>query len=152
MADLSSVFFNLLDNAIEACNASGSQSPAIRLSANISDGFLTIYMHNTKNPDQNFNHKTSKIETFSHGYGLSIIEDICHRYNGSYQRIDHGNTFDSIVLLQIEKSLWIICFLIHLRNFGYASVSQKIPGGFFLRNFICIVFTPLYNFINNAPT
>lgn len=105
MADLSSVFFNLLDNAIEACNASGSQSPAIRLSANISDGFLTIYMHNTKNPDQNFNHKTSKIETFSHGYGLSIIEDICHRYNGSYQWIDHGNTFDSIVLLQIEKSL-----------------------------------------------
>ena len=36
----------------------------------------------------------------------------------------------------------------HLRNFGYASVSQKIPGGFFLRNFICIVFSKMAYFIS----
>ena len=100
--DISSIFFNLLDNAIEACNASGHPNPAIRLSANISNGFLTIYMHNTKNPLQTFTHKTTKSEAFSHGYGLSIIEDICQRYNGSYQWIDHGDIFDSIVLLQYE--------------------------------------------------
>lgn len=100
--DISSIFFNLLDNAIEACNASGHPNPAIRLSANISNGFLTIYMHNTKNPLQTFTHKTTKSESFSHGYGLSIIEDICQRYNGSYQWIDHGDIFDSIVLLQYE--------------------------------------------------
>lgn len=100
--DISSIFFNLLDNAIEACNASGHPSPAIRLSANISNGFLTIYMHNTKNPLQKFTHRTTKSESFSHGYGLSIIEDICQRYNGSYQWIDHGDIFDSIVLLQYE--------------------------------------------------
>ena len=101
--DLSSIFFNLLDNAIEACNASGNPEPEIRLSANISNGFLTIYMHNTKNPLQSFTHKTTKSEPGSHGYGLSIIEDICQRYNGSYQWIDHNDTFDSIVLLQIKN-------------------------------------------------
>ena len=101
--DLSSIFFNLLDNAIEACNASGNPDPEIRLSANISNGFLTIYMHNTKNPLQSFTHKTTKSEPGSHGYGLSIIEDICQRYNGSYQWIDHNDTFDSIVLLQIKN-------------------------------------------------
>ena len=104
-SDLSSVFFNLLDNAIEACNASGNPNPEIRLSANISNGFLTIYMHNTKNPAQTFTHKTTKSKSDSHGYGLSIIEDICQRYNGSYQWIDRGNMFDSVVLLQMEKSL-----------------------------------------------
>ena len=100
--DLSSVFFNILDNAIEACNASGNSNPAIRLSANISNGFLTVYMHNTKNPAQTFTHQTTKSEPGSHGYGLSIIEDICQRYNGSYQWINHGDVFDSIVLLQLQ--------------------------------------------------
>ena len=67
------------------------------------NGFLTVYMHNTKNPMQTFTHKTTKSEPEAHGYGLSIIEDICQKYNGSYQWIDHNNTFDSIVLLQIKN-------------------------------------------------
>lgn len=99
-ADLSSVFFNLLDNAIEACNTSGNPNPEIRLSANISNGFLTVYMHNTKNQAQIFTHQTTKSNSGIHGYGLSIIEDICQRYNGSYQWINHESMFDSIVLLQ----------------------------------------------------
>ena len=99
-ADLSSVFFNLLDNAIEACNTSGNPNPEIRLSANISNGFLTVYMHNTKNQAQIFTHQTTKSNSGIHGYGLSIIEDICQRYNGSYQWINHEGMFDSIVLLQ----------------------------------------------------
>lgn len=105
MADLSSVFFNLLDNAIEACNASGNPSPKIHLSANISGDFLTVYMHNTKNPAQVFTHRTTKSESASHGYGLSIIEEICRRYSGSYQWMDHGDIFDSVVLLRMKKSL-----------------------------------------------
>lgn len=99
-ADLSSVFFNLMDNAIEACNTSGNPNPEIRLSANISNGFLTVYMHNTKNQAQIFTHQTTKSNSGIHGYGLSIIEDICQRYNGSYQWINHEGMFDSIVLLQ----------------------------------------------------
>ena len=99
-ADLSSVFFNLMDNAIEACNTSGNPNPEIRLSANISNGFLTVYMHNTKNQAQIFTHQTTKSNSGIHGYGLSIIEDICQRYNGSYQWIPPEGMFDSIVLLQ----------------------------------------------------
>lgn len=99
-ADLSSVFFNLMDNAIEACNTSGNPNPEIRLSANISNGFLTVYIHNTKNQAQIFTHQTTKSNSGIHGYGLSIIEDICQRYNGSYQWINHEGMFDSIVLLQ----------------------------------------------------
>ena len=63
ITDLCSVFFNLMDNAIEACLQSGSQRPFIRLSTEFSGECLSIYLHNTKNPEQIFNHQTTKKES-----------------------------------------------------------------------------------------
>ena len=104
ITDLCSVFFNLMDNAIEACLQSGSQKPFIRLSTEFSGECLSIYLHNTKNPEQIFNHQTTKKESYnplpSHGFGLSIIEDICQKYDGAYQWLDRTDYFDSIVLLK----------------------------------------------------
>lgn len=104
ITDLCSVFFNLMDNAIEACLQSGSQRPFIRLSTEFSGECLSIYLHNTKNPEQIFNHQTTKKESYnplpSHGFGLSIIEDICQKYDGAYQWLDRTDYFDSIVLLK----------------------------------------------------
>lgn len=104
ITDLCSVFFNLMDNAIEACLQSGSQKPFIRLSTEFSGECLSIYLHNTKNPEQIFNHQTTKKESYnplpSHGFGLSIIEDICRKYDGAYQWLDRTDYFDSIVLLK----------------------------------------------------
>lgn len=105
ITDLCSVFFNLMDNAIEACLQSGSQKPFIRLSTEFSGECLSIYLHNTKNPEQIFNHQTTKKESYnpllSHGFGLSIIEDICRKYDGAYQWLDRTDYFDSIVLLKL---------------------------------------------------
>ena len=104
ITDLCSVFFNLMDNAIEACLQSGSQKPFIRLSTEFSGECLSIYLHNTKNPEQIFNHQTTKKESYNplpaHGFGLSIIEDICRKYDGAYQWLDRTDYFDSIVLLK----------------------------------------------------
>ena len=104
ITDLCSVFFNLMDNAIEACLQSGSQRPFIRLSTEFSGECLSIYLHNTKNPEQIFKHQTTKKESYnplpSHGFGLSIIEDICQKYDGAYQWLDRTDYFDSIVLLK----------------------------------------------------
>ena len=104
ITDLCCVFFNLMDNAIEACLQSGSQKPFIRLSTEFSGECLSIYLHNTKNPEQIFNHQTTKKESYnplpSHGFGLSIIEDICRKYDGAYQWLDRTDYFDSIVLLK----------------------------------------------------
>ena len=51
-----------------------------------------------------FNHQTTKKESYnplpSHGFGLSIIEDICRKYDGAYQWLDRTDYFDSIVLLK----------------------------------------------------
>ena len=93
--DLSSVLFNLLDNAIEACSSSGFDKPHLSLSLTTSKGFLSILVRNSKNPLEVFDHNTTKENTFYHGLGLSIIEDICRKYDGSWQWNDCENTFES---------------------------------------------------------
>lgn len=42
-SELSSIFFNLLDNGIESCNASGSEAPFISVTSKMSAGFLTVH-------------------------------------------------------------------------------------------------------------
>ena len=101
-SELSSIFFNLLDNGIESCNASGSEAPFISVTSKMSAGFLTVHMQNSKNPAQPFNNKTSKKDILNHGFGLSIIEDICAKNDGSCQWIDNGDTFDSVVMLRYQ--------------------------------------------------
>ena len=101
-SELSSIFFNLLDNGIESCNASGSEAPFISVTSKMSAGFLTVHMQNSKDPAQPFNHKTSKKDILNHGFGLSIIEDICEKNDGSCQWIDNGDTFDSVVMLRYQ--------------------------------------------------
>ena len=47
-SELSSIFFNLLDNGIESCNTSGSEAPFISVTSKMSAGFLTVHMQNSK--------------------------------------------------------------------------------------------------------
>ena len=101
-SELSSIFFNLLDNGIESCNASGSEAPFISVTLKMSTGFLTVHMKNSKDPARPFNHKTSKKDILNHGFGLSIIEYICEKNDGSCQWIDNGDTFDSVVMLRYQ--------------------------------------------------
>lgn len=101
-SELSSIFFNLLDNGLESCSTCGFPNPFISVTSHMSAGFLTIHMRNSKDPLQTFDHKTSKSDIINHGFGLSIIEDICTKNEGCCQWIDNGNTFDSIVMLRYQ--------------------------------------------------
>ena len=101
--DLSSVLFNLLDNAIDACRISGIEKPFLSLHLSTSKGFLVVIVKNSKDPHIQFTHSTTKSDTVTHGLGLSIVEDLCRKYDGSYQWNDCGNIFESIVLLRYCK-------------------------------------------------
>ena len=79
-----------------------SSEPFISVTSRMSAGFLTIHMRNSKDPAQTFDHKTSKSDIVNHGFGLSIIEDICTKNDGSCQWLDHGDSFDSIVMLRYQ--------------------------------------------------
>ena len=100
-SDLSSIFFNLMNNGIEACLNSQAAEPFIQITARQNANFLTIPMRNSKDPAQKFDHKTSKTDPWSHGFGLAIIEDIADRYDGSCQWIDQGDVFESVVMVSI---------------------------------------------------
>ena len=101
-SELSSIFFNLLDNGLESCCTCGLPDSFISITSRMSAGFLTIHMRNSKDPTQNFDHQTSKSDIINHGFGLSIIEDICAKNDGNCQWMDHGDTFDSVVMLRYQ--------------------------------------------------
>ena len=100
--DLSSIFFNLMDNGIESCQNSHSSDPFIQITASRNANFLTIHMINSKDPSYKFNHKTNKTDSWAHGFGLAIIEEIASKYDGSCQWIDGGDVFESVVMVEVE--------------------------------------------------
>lgn len=101
---ISCIFFNLIDNGIESCIRSGNPASFLTLTTKFRGDFLTIHMVNSKKADEPFSYDTSKEDSIDHGFGLSIIEETARKYNGSCQWLDHGETFESIILLQCLQS------------------------------------------------
>ena len=95
-----SLFFNLLNNGIEGCVSSGNPAPFLRLSIDYKGDFLLVHMENSKNPDTVFTHTTTKADHFCHGLGLSILEDIVRKRDGSCSWRDLGDTFVSDLMLR----------------------------------------------------
>lgn len=100
---LISLFSNLLDNAIESCIASCAIQPTIRLTIDYKGDFLVIFMQNTKADFLSFDSakkESTKQDSLSHGFGLSIIEDIAKLHDGFCEWTDNGNSFESEVMLR----------------------------------------------------
>ena len=104
---ITSLFCNLLDNAIESCEnvrkQETFQKPFIVLSVNYQANMLIILQKNSKNPEVVFNHETSKTQQRElHGIGLYTIEDIVKEYDGVAEWKDEGDTFVSSLMLQLK--------------------------------------------------
>lgn len=97
---LSCIFFNLLDNGIESCIRSGSTSAHLSLATNYTEDWLTIHMKNTKKTSEAFAGPTTKEDIYAHGFGLGIIEEIVDNSDGFYEWMDHGDIFESTIMLK----------------------------------------------------
>ena len=96
--DLSSLFSNLLDNAIEGCQRSGSAHPSIEVKASVRQGFYLVRVTNTCGPDVRI-HGTSKEDKQGHGLGLSILQEIARKYGGEFRtRTENGVFLAEIVM------------------------------------------------------
>lgn len=82
--DLCTLFMNLLDNALEGAGQAGNEKRFIRLRASIRNGFLAVFCENSYSgrlsTDQHGKLCTTKPEPESHGFGLTLMENIAEKY------------------------------------------------------------------------
>lgn len=101
--ELSSLFFNLLDNGIESCVQSGQEEPFLNIEIACREKMIRIHMENSKNDRIQFDGNTTKEQKESHGFGLKIIEEIVNAHEGFCQWTDKGKLFDSVLLINDTK-------------------------------------------------
>lgn len=99
--DLCSVYSNLLDNAIEACNqiTKGTQPKKISIRTAIQAGFLQVKVENSKTHiilKDGGTIKTTKQDTVNHGYGLQLVQKIAAKYDGQID-IEYDDTIFRVI-------------------------------------------------------
>ncbi|GAA0714321.1 ATP-binding protein [Paraclostridium ghonii] len=104
MIDVSSIFSNVLDNAIEACKKVESNR-YINIRGMIVKSYYVIKCENSKNNEIKIKNKkiiTSKKDKFLHGIGLTSIKSSLNKYHGELEIIDEKNKFLINIYIPLE--------------------------------------------------
>lgn len=104
MIDVSSIFSNILDNAIEACRKVGNNR-YINIRGTIVRSYYVIKCENSKNNEVKIKNKkiiTSKKDKFLHGIGLTSVKSSLNKYNGDLEIIDEENKFLINIYIPLE--------------------------------------------------
>lgn len=101
--DISSLFSNLLENAVESCLRANENKPFITLTAKSKAGIMSIHMENSCDSiNKNKSKLLSSKKTHRTGYGLESIKSIADKYNGSTEFYfeDDKRIFISVITLE----------------------------------------------------
>ena len=101
--DLTPLFGNLIDNAIEGTQE--EENRFIKLTAMNRKGFLCIHIENFCSSDIKFEHGlplTSKEYKSDHGFGTKSISYITKKYNGQYKFIHRDNIFSVNITIPLQ--------------------------------------------------
>ncbi|WP_236873744.1 ATP-binding protein [Clostridioides difficile] len=98
--DVSSIFSNILDNAIEACDkiVDENVNKYIRIKGTITRSFFVLKCANSKLNQITFNKNillTNKMDKFVHGIGIQSIKSSLQKYNGE---LLFENSIDKFIL------------------------------------------------------
>ncbi len=103
--DLSALFGNALDNAIESAEKIGNpEERLIYLTVNRQKGFVRIHVANRYTGEVNFKHHlpiTNKIDKNLHGYGVKSMKQIAEKYGGSIRAEAADNWFKLYILIPV---------------------------------------------------
>lgn len=104
-SDVTSLFCNLLDNAVEASTHIKDAYIEINAAKREHTPFIIITMINScaSNPfTPNGKLVSSKPEPQAHGFGIKSIEKIVHKYDGNMQMYyeESSSTFHTIIMLK----------------------------------------------------
>ncbi len=85
-SDFYSLFINIIDNAVEACEAvKDADNRSIELACNMKNGFMHVSCKNSKENDvitEDGKYLSTKSYDTKHGLGIGIIGGIVEKYNG----------------------------------------------------------------------
>jgi len=80
--DISTIFGNGIDNAIEATEKLPEEQRAVIIKARIIHDFVMILIENTCTDQSENKFRTSKEDKFMHGFGIGNIQKAVEKYNG----------------------------------------------------------------------
>ncbi|WMM24597.1 GHKL domain-containing protein [Tissierella sp. MB52-C2] len=103
--DLSSILFNTIDNAIEACLNCNEKNRYIYLELYLDGNFLFYKIKNSYNSIKDNSSKKfyfNKKKYLSSGYGISIIADISNKYDGYMDIKKDDNEYSLTIILPLN--------------------------------------------------
>ncbi len=103
--DISLLFGNVIDNAIECVKNYDSDKRIIRLNVSVNKSFLCLHSENYCEREVKFENGlpvTSKVGS-EHGYGVKSIRYIVEKYGGSLLMQQSGNLFSVNAMLPLKK-------------------------------------------------
>ena len=101
LLDISTIFGNALDNAIEASERLPEDHRLITVRANRVRDMLVIIVENNAISKQPLSGETTKEDTFSHGFGLPNIRKAVERYGGQCSIKTENGMFILKILIPI---------------------------------------------------
>ena len=100
--DISTIFGNALDNAIEASEKLAIPRRVVSVKARRIHDMLVIAVENNALPDADTSGKTTKEDTLFHGFGLSNIRAAAEKYDGQCTVKCAGGVFVLKIMIPME--------------------------------------------------
>ena len=102
--DISTLFFNILENAIESnLKISDKKKRFIKLSVREYGNSLVIKMYNASTIENKINiMKTSKVDIQNHGFGTKSIKNTVNKYSGNVKFENKDYIFTTIIYIPYE--------------------------------------------------
>jgi hypothetical protein len=108
MVDVCSIFSNILDNAIEACDKIETEeiNKTIHLQGSVVKGFYVIKCENTRINKINFDGgkiKTDKTDSYFHGIGISSVKRAVEKYDGNLEVKVLVSSFQVVIFIPFKQ-------------------------------------------------
>ena len=103
--ELCAVFSNLLDNAIHACERVAQGERFVRLKAIVDAGYLVVRVENSSAPQADGRKRPVRRRGAGlpeHGWGLSILETLAERHDGTLEIEERDGVFRTTVILKAD--------------------------------------------------
>lgn len=99
--DISTIFGNALDNALEACEKVEKEERFLTFRSGVRNGYQVFQIENAA-AEEGADGKTSKEDTYLHGFGLQNIKRAVEKYEGACQYQCQDGVFSLHILLPLK--------------------------------------------------